>query len=72
MPTAMYTYKARVEEPGNGVITSKIEAAYFKEEGRFVVFKDADNKAVYAVRSECLLHVERVTESLAAETAHRG
>lgn len=68
----MHTYKARVEEPGNSVITKTIEAAYFKEEGRFIVFKDADNKAVYAVRSECLLHVERVTESLAGESAAKG
>ncbi|MEU9218897.1 hypothetical protein AB0D47_20375 [Streptomyces sp. NPDC048376] len=61
------TYRARVEEPGSGVLSKTIEAAYFATENGFVEFKDSDHKAVYAVRHDCLLSVERV--QLTSDTA---
>lgn len=56
----LHTFKVRVEEPGNGVLTKTIEAAYFQDDGRYTVFKDVDNQAVYAARQDNLLSVERV------------
>lgn len=38
---------------------SRIEAAYYKTEGDFTTFKDADNQPVYTVRNDHLVSVER-------------
>jgi hypothetical protein len=54
------TYEARIDEPGNGVKTKKVDAAYFALEDRLIEFKDTDHKTVYAVRWDLLLSVERV------------
>lgn len=43
-----------------GILTERtVTAAYFKEDGRLTVFKDNDNQAVYAVRTDSLVSVER-------------
>ncbi|MFF3998546.1 hypothetical protein ACFYX8_35220 [Streptomyces cyaneofuscatus] len=57
---SLNTYRARVEEPGSGVLTKTIEAAYFATEDGLIEFKDNGHKVVYAVRHDCLLSVERV------------
>lgn len=59
-PAMLNTYRARVEEPGSGVLGRTIEAAYFVTEDDLIMFKDGDHKAVYAVRRDCLLSVERI------------
>lgn len=38
---------------------NRIEAAYYKSEAGFTTFKDADNQAVYTVRDDHLVSVER-------------
>lgn len=38
---------------------SRIEAAYYKTEDGFTTFKDVDNQAVYTVRDDHLVSVER-------------
>ena len=64
-----HTFKVRVEEPGSGVITKTIEAAYFQNDVNCMVFKDADNQTVYSVRHDNFLSAERVILSSLAHTA---
>lgn len=56
----IHTFEARVEDLRLDVTTRTIEAAYFVDEGAFTVFKNPEHQAVYAVRSDRLLSVERV------------
>lgn len=41
----------------------KVRAAYFKDEGGFVTFKDADNQAVFAIRADRLRSIERLPDT---------
>jgi hypothetical protein len=41
---------------------NRVDAAYFKSEGGFTTFKDSDNAAVYSVRNDCLVSIERVQD----------
>ena len=41
----------------------RIEAAYYKTEDGFTTFKDADNQAVFTVRDDHLVSVERADNS---------
>ncbi|MCW7941675.1 hypothetical protein AAW14_06430 [Streptomyces hygroscopicus] len=61
----MREYRLMVGTVGGGISNMqpfRVRAAYFKEEGTFVVFKDADNQAVYSVRQDHLVSVERLDE----------
>jgi len=40
----------------------RIEAAYYRTENGFTTFKDADNQAVYTVRDDHLVSIERVND----------
>lgn len=40
-----------------------VQAAYFKDEGGFVTFKDADNQAVFSIRADRLRSIERLPEA---------
>lgn len=42
---------------------NRIEAAYYRTEDGFTTFKDADNQAVFTVRDDHLVSVERVDDS---------
>lgn len=45
--------------PSGMIAESTVTAAYFKEDGRLTVFKDDSNRAVYAVRTDTLVSIER-------------
>lgn len=63
MTTPAHTFEARYTEATSDSIetkTKQVAAAYFNEDGDFTVFKDADHAKVFAVRSDCLLSVERL------------
>ncbi|MDJ0342271.1 hypothetical protein QMK19_03595 [Streptomyces sp. H10-C2] len=55
---------------GDGTVdpAKTIEAAYFKDEGQFTVFKDVENQVVFSVQSHHLVSVERVAESKDGQT----
>ncbi len=42
---------------------NRIEAAYYKSEGGFTTFKDSDNQAVFTVRDDHLVSIERANEA---------
>jgi hypothetical protein len=62
MTTTTRTFEARITEVSDvtDVFTKQVTAAYFAEEDGFVVFKDSEHAKVFAVRSDCLISVERV------------
>lgn len=41
---------------------NRIEAAYYRTEHGFTTFKDADNQAVFTVRDDHLISIERVDD----------
>jgi hypothetical protein len=49
--TTMRTFRISTRTFMGTIATKGIEAAYFKHEAPYVVFKDVDNEPVYAVRS---------------------
>ena len=55
-----FNIEYRVDWAKDDVLKRTILAAYFKEEDGFVTFKDSANQAVYAIRNDALLLVERV------------
>jgi hypothetical protein len=55
-----FTVEYRLDWAKDDVRKRSIRAAYFKEEDGFVTFKDDSNQAVYAIRNDTLLLVERV------------
>jgi hypothetical protein len=55
-----FNIEYRVDWAKDDVHKRTIHAAYFKEEDGFVTFKDSANQAVYAIRNDTLLLVERV------------
>jgi len=61
MPTA--PLETRVFIVNTGALPTlhaqRIEAAYYKTDGNFTTFKDADNQAVYTVRDDHLVSIER-------------
>lgn len=46
--------------PGSVGDIRKLYAAYYKSDGGFTAFKDADNQAVYSVRDDHVISIERV------------
>jgi hypothetical protein len=46
--------------PGGVGDIRKLYAAYYKSDGGFTTFKDADNQAVYSVRDDHVISIERV------------
>lgn len=42
---------------------NRIEAAYYRTENGFTTFKDADNQAVFTVRDDHLVSIERANEA---------
>lgn len=44
----------------------RIDAAYYKDEGVFTTFKDADNQQVFTARNDFLMSIERVPETPSA------
>jgi hypothetical protein len=61
----MRSYKAEFKRPGtqdSDVQSTDIRAAYFVAEAGFTVFKNDEHQAVFAVRDDCLLTVERTTD----------
>ncbi|MDI5965733.1 hypothetical protein [Streptantibioticus silvisoli] len=63
-----HTFKVRVEEPGCGIITKTVTAAYFQHDDACMVFKDTDNQTVYSVRHANFLSAERVQLCATAES----
>jgi hypothetical protein len=49
-------------------VSHRIDAAYYKAEGSFTTFKDADHKDVFTVRNDLLASVSRVAVEIDALT----
>lgn len=55
------TYRVLVEQGSTSTaLLQAVDAAYFKQDGDFISFKDADNKVVFFVRAASVLSIERV------------
>lgn len=50
----------------------RIDAAYYQTGDTFTTFKDSDNQAVYSVRQDYLISVERLDEPQCDQSDHRG
>lgn len=46
-----------------------IKAAYFQQDGQFTVFKDGEGAAVFAVKNDVLLSIERLAPTQADQAA---
>jgi hypothetical protein len=57
--TATHRYEVEIYS-GTSRTWEHVEAAYYKTEGVFTTFKDADNKAVLSVRDDLLVSVKRI------------
>ena len=58
----MRTFKVSITDWfSKGTFERTIDAAYFKEEGSFVTFKDDANQSVFSVQLSSLVAIERVT-----------
>ena len=53
-------YEVEVAATSGPPMLRVIEAVYYKAEGNFTTFKDADNKAVFSVRDDLLVSVKRI------------
>jgi hypothetical protein len=60
--STLHHYEVEIHN-GSGLTWQPVEAAYYKSEGSFTTFKDADNKAVLSVRDDLLVSVKRVDAS---------
>jgi hypothetical protein len=58
----MQTYRVAYGAPGTdtaGLLRQDVEAAYHQNDGEFTTFKDGQNQAVYTIRNNYLISIER-------------
>lgn len=58
-PVFRYTISYLVPDINPHVAARRLDAAYFVEEGAFTVLKDGRHKALFAVRTEFVVAIER-------------
>lgn len=58
----MQTYRVAYGSPGTdtaGLLRQNVDAAYHQNDGVFTTFKDDRNQAVYTIRNDYLISIER-------------
>lgn len=65
----MRNYRVESTRPDGTHTMHRIDAAYFQTDGGFTTFKDDENQAVFSVRNDCLISVERVELCSDGETS---
>lgn len=69
-PAEIHNYRIICEGVGGIPAPDKtIEAAYFQQDGQFTVFKDGEGAAVFAVKNDVLLCIERLAPARADRAA---
>jgi hypothetical protein len=61
----IHTYRLAYGAPGTetaGLREHTVKAAYHQTDDQFTTFKDDQNRAVYSIRNDHLVSIERITE----------